>query len=304
MNGNDMLNKLIRVEHNIIQEYYKLIMNEMDNRDYNISFTCICALRQGIQNEDEILKDLDLDKIIQILEVFPMDKIQIDEYSRAYMAICDRNIELFFLDDLGTDMNIAYLYLKNIISSDFGIKYKLDDWFLRVFDQDFKKYNPHIYVASIGTLQQFYRDNFKVVGFHVSQRPYAQQAMALDVENLAKVKSMFTKIKLPQNEYFSVGIYNSFKKGYSLFVPDQLGVYANRIKTENVLYENLIEQYFRIFKIKNSIIDDLAKNGYKITKDKFDITKQEVESMHIEINNIIKPLIAEKIGYRKISFPK
>ena len=130
MNGNDMLNKLIRVEHNIIQEYYKLIMNEMDNRDYNISFTCICALRQGIQNEDEILKDLDLDKIIQILEVFPMDKIQIDEYSRAYMAICDRNIELFFLDDLGTDMNIAYLYLKNIISSDFGIKYKLDDWFL------------------------------------------------------------------------------------------------------------------------------------------------------------------------------
>ena len=67
MNGNDMLNKLIRVEHNIIQEYYKLIMNEMDNRDYNISFTCICALRQGIQNEDEILKDLDLDKIIQIL---------------------------------------------------------------------------------------------------------------------------------------------------------------------------------------------------------------------------------------------
>lgn len=141
MNGNDMLNKLIWVEHNIIQEYYKLIMNEMDNRDYNISFTCICALRQGIQNEDEILKDLDLDKIIQILEVFPMDKIQIDEYSRAYMAICDRNIELFFLDDLGTDMNIAYLYLKNIISSDFGIKYKLDDWFLRVFDQDFKKYN-------------------------------------------------------------------------------------------------------------------------------------------------------------------
>ena len=141
MNGNDMLNKLIWVEHNIIQEYYKLIMNEMDNRDYNISFTCICALRQGIQNEDEILKDLDLDKIIQILEVFPMDKIQIDEYSRAYMAICARNIELFFLDDLGTDMNIAYLYLKNIISSDFGIKYKLDDWFLRVFDQDFKKYN-------------------------------------------------------------------------------------------------------------------------------------------------------------------
>ena len=44
MNGNDMLNKLIRVEHNIIQEYYKLIMNEMDNRDYNISFTCISEL--------------------------------------------------------------------------------------------------------------------------------------------------------------------------------------------------------------------------------------------------------------------
>ena len=170
--------------------------------------------------------------------------------------------------------------------------------------QDFKQYNPHIYVASIGTLQQFYRDNFKVVGFQVSQRPYAQQAMALDIENLAKVKNMFAKIKLPQNEYFSVGIYNSFKKGYSLFVPDQLGVYANRIKTENVLYENLIEQYFKIFKIKNSIIEDLIKNGYKITKDKFDITKQEAESMHIEINNIIKPLIAEKIGYRKISFPK
>ena len=142
------------------------------------------------------------------------------------------------------------------------------------------------------------------MGFQVSQRPYAQQAMALDIENLAKVKNMFAKIKLPQNEYFSVGIYNSFKKGYSLFVPDQLGVYANRIKTENVLYENLIEQYFKIFKIKNSIIEDLIKNGYKITKDKFDITKQEAESMHIEINNIIKPLIAEKIGYRKISFPK
>lgn len=152
MNGNDILNKLIEVEHNISKEYYKLIMNEMGVRDSNISSSCIYALREGMQNEDEILLDLDLDKIIQILEVFPMDKIQTDEYSRAYMAICDRNIELFFQDNLGMDMNIAYLYLKNIISSDFGIKYKLNDWFLRVFDQDFKKYNSlmtSIYMNSI-----------------------------------------------------------------------------------------------------------------------------------------------------------
>ncbi len=128
--------------------------------------------------------------------------------------------------------------------------------------------------------------------------------MALDIENLAKVKNRFTKIKLPQNGYFSVGIYNSFKKGYSLFVPDQLGVYANRIKTENILYEDLLYQYIKTFKLKNNITDDLIKNGYKITKDKFDITKQEAESMHIEINNIIKPLISTKIGYRKISYPK
>lgn len=141
MNGNDMLNKLIRVEHNISQAYYKLIMNEMDIKDDNISSNCICALREGIQNEDMILQDLDLDKIIQILEVFPMDKIQEDEYSRAYMAICDKNIELFFQDELGIDMNIAHLYLKNYISSDFGMKYRLNDWFLRVFDHDFKKYN-------------------------------------------------------------------------------------------------------------------------------------------------------------------
>lgn len=152
MNGNDILNKLIEVEHNISKEYYKLIMNEMGVRDSNISSSCIYALREGMQNEDEILLNLDLDKIIQILEVFPMDKIQTDEYSRAYMAICDRNIELFFQDNLGMDMNIAYLYLKNIISSDFGIKYKLNDWFLRVFDQDFKKYNSlmtNIYMNSI-----------------------------------------------------------------------------------------------------------------------------------------------------------
>lgn len=152
MNGNDILNKLIEVEHNISKEYYKLIKNEMGVRDSNISSSCIYALREGMQNEDEILLDLDLDKIIQILEVFPMDKIQTDEYSRAYMAICDRNIELFFQDNLGMDMNIAYLYLKNIISSDFGIKYKLNDWFLRVFDQDFKKYNSlmtSIYMNSI-----------------------------------------------------------------------------------------------------------------------------------------------------------
>lgn len=141
MNGNDMLNKLIRVEHNISQAYYKLIMNEMDIKDDNISSNCICALREGIRNEDMILQDLDLDKIIQILEVFPMDKIQEDEYSRAYMAICDKNIELFFQDELGIDMNIAHLYLKNYISSDFGMKYRLNDWFLRVFDHDFKKYN-------------------------------------------------------------------------------------------------------------------------------------------------------------------
>jgi hypothetical protein len=141
MNGNDMLNKLIRVEHNISRAYYKLIMNEMDIKDDNISSNCICALREGIQNEDMILQDLDLDKIIQILEVFPMDKIQEDEYSRAYMAICDKNIELFFQDELGIDMNIAHLYLKNYISSDFGMKYRLNDWFLRVFDHDFKKYN-------------------------------------------------------------------------------------------------------------------------------------------------------------------
>lgn len=141
MNGNDMLNKLIRVEHNINEAYYKLIMNEMDIKDDNISSNCICALREGIQNEDMILQDLDLDKIIQILEVFPMDKIQEDEYSRAYMAICDKNIELFFQDELGIDMNIAHLYLKNYISSDFGMKYRLNDWFLRVFDHDFKKYN-------------------------------------------------------------------------------------------------------------------------------------------------------------------
>ena len=49
MNGNDMLNKLIRVEHNISQAYYKLIMNEMDIKDDNISSNCICALREGIQ---------------------------------------------------------------------------------------------------------------------------------------------------------------------------------------------------------------------------------------------------------------
>ena len=66
--------------------------------------------------------------------------------------------------------------------------------------QDFKKYNPYIYVASIGTLQQIYRDNFKVVGFQVSQRPYAQQAMALDITKLAKVRNVFAKIKLPKNE--------------------------------------------------------------------------------------------------------
>ena len=141
MNGNDMLNKLIRVEHNISQAYYKLIMNEMDIKDDNISSNCICALREGIRNEDMILQELDLDKIIQILEVFPMDRIQEDEYSRAYMAICDKNIELFFQDELGIDMNIAHLYLNNYISSDFVMKYKLNDWFLRVFDHDFKKYN-------------------------------------------------------------------------------------------------------------------------------------------------------------------
>lgn len=152
MNGNDMLDKLIRVEHNISQAYYKLIMNEMDIKDDNISSNCICALREGIQNEDMILQDLDLDKIIQILEVFPMDKIQEDEYSRAYMAICDKNIELFFQDELGIDMNIAHLYLKNYISSDFGMKYRLNDWFLRVFDHDFKKYNSvmtSIYINAI-----------------------------------------------------------------------------------------------------------------------------------------------------------
>ena len=152
MNGNDILNKLIRVEHNISQEYYKLIMNEMETRDNDVSSSCICALRQGMQDEDEILQSLDLDKIIQILEVFPMDRIQEDEYSRAYMAISDRNIELFFQDNLGMDMNIAHLYLKNVISSDFGVKYKLDDWFLRVFDQDFKKYNSvitNIYMNAI-----------------------------------------------------------------------------------------------------------------------------------------------------------
>lgn len=170
--------------------------------------------------------------------------------------------------------------------------------------QDFKKYNPYIYVASIGTLQQFYRDNFKVVGFQVSQRPYAQQAMALDITKLAKVKNMFAKIKLPKNEYFSVGIYNSFKKGYSLFLPDQLTFYASRIKDENILYDYLIEQYCKTFKVKNTIADNLQKAGYTITKDKFDITRQETEAMNLEINNFIKPLIANKVGYRKIVFPQ
>lgn len=85
-----------------------------------------------------------------------------------------------------------------------------------------------------------------------------------------------------------MGIYNSFKKGYSLFLPDQLTSYASRIKDENILYDYLVEQYCKNFKAKNTIANDLQKAGYTITKDKFDITRQEAEAMNLEINNFIK----------------
>ena len=93
-------------------------------------------------------------------------------------------------------------------------------------------YEPHIYVANLGILQSMERNNLKIVGFQVSPRPLAQKAMALDLNNFEnEVTSYFTKISLPKNEYFSVGIFNAFKKGFELIQPDILTEAVNQIKS-------------------------------------------------------------------------
>lgn len=166
-------------------------------------------------------------------------------------------------------------------------------------------YEPHIYVANLGILQSKERDNLKIVGFQVSPRPLAQKAMALDLNNFEnEVTSYFTKISLPKNEYFSVGIFNAFKKGFELIQPDILTEAVNQIKSSKNINSRLLEEYCDFNNLDlHELKQDLINNEFLIQDSIYPLSKSLYLQMDIYINEFILPFIANNIGARRVLRP-
>lgn len=169
---------------------------------------------------------------------------------------------------------------------------------------DSANYEPYIYISSIGRLQSSFRDEFKIVGFQVSPRPLLQSAMALDLENITEPKNYFTKIELPKSNYFSVGVFNAFKKGYDLLRADILTPFVSQIKTDKIIQTHLLEKYCIEYNIEKKEVENLITDlGYEICNKPVEITKMQINEMNIYINEFILPFIANNIGYRRVVKP-
>lgn len=166
-------------------------------------------------------------------------------------------------------------------------------------------YEPYIYVTNLGVLQSMERDNLKIVGFQVSPRPLAQKAMALDLSNAENdVTSYFAKIPLPKTEYFSVGVFNAFKKGFELIQPDILTEAVKQIKSSKNINSRLLEEYCNLNKLNmHELEQDLINNEYSIQDSIYPLSKSLYSQMNIYINEFILPFIANNIGYRKVLRP-
>ncbi len=173
------------------------------------------------------------------------------------------------------------------------------------FQNKDKNYEPHIYIANLGILNvATNNEDLKVVGFQASPRPLAQKAMAINLSDGADVKNLFAKISLPKNEYFTVGIYNSFKKGYKLFKPDILSPFVAKIKESTKISPVLLERYCEEFNVESAEIKkELAENNYILENAIHKLSKEETKNMNKCIDNEILPYIRNYIGHRRVSKP-
>ena len=179
-------------------------------------------------------------------------------------------------------------------SKNFSIKYIPIDF----QNTDFE---PHIYVSTIGQLNYQEPDNFKIVGLQVAERPLLQEAMALDLSKTDNIKNLFTKIPLPKTEYFSYGIYNSFRQGYNLVREDFLTSHVNKIKEKKEIPPELLERYCNETNSDlEALKDELIKNEYIIINSRHLLEKVQIDEMDKKIDNYIKPFIFENIGLRRI----
>lgn len=169
---------------------------------------------------------------------------------------------------------------------------------------DFEKFNPHLYITNGSTMNGFMRDNYKIVGFQSALRPVTQLAMAIDMDNTENdTKGFFTKIELPKNAYFSVGVYNSFQKGTALFPQDTLSVIQKDIKTTNFIARDLLHKYCETFSKDINEMTNLLKQDFEITDKKIIIPAEITEQINKEITLGILPWIKNNIGWRTTSQP-
>ena len=162
-------------------------------------------------------------------------------------------------------------------------------------------FEPHIYVSTIGQLNYQEPDNFKIVGLQVAERPLLQEAMALDLSKTDNIKNLFTKIPLPKTEYFSYGIYNSFRQGYNLVREDFLTSHVNKIKEKKEIPPELLERYCNETNSDlEALKDELIKNEYIIINSRHLLEKVQIDEMDKKIDNYIKPFIFENIGLRRV----
>ncbi len=168
--------------------------------------------------------------------------------------------------------------------------------------QNFKNYNPTLYVTNMKDLFRASPRDFKIIGFQGLMRPFMQRAMAINVKDNDYLKDKFEVISLPQNASVAQGIYDSMLAGHSIFPQiDLMAQVAREIKQCTNYNVKYWEEYKNSCDIDKQVdLSLLKKKNITFDDKKWVFPDGIISEMNQEIDEGIIPFLENYIDFQTI----